>query len=514
MFHVALLLAHLGPTATKTWYGPATASFETQFAGNPYDPVTNDVRVRFTDASGKKVERLAYFADGAWRADLVAEAPGDYTPVLVRNGVELPDAPCVQSRILLENRLDHGFLHVDTAYPNRFRFDDGSPFVPVGHNLAWPTPAHLSSEDQLAKMGENGLTWARIWAAEWAGRDPWWPLKDPDALSKELWPPALDAIAGVEHACDVNGISFQLVLFTDNAISTGLDPDWAHNPWNSANGGFLKSPADFFSDPEAKRRSKMWLRYAVARYSSDPNLMGFELFNEVENTDAAREGRWSDIEAWVTEMTAYIQMLDASYDHMITISSSLDHPELWKALNYYQPHLRAADPSAAIGAAMLPKDRPTFFGSVSQTGDKMSRASLRNTLYTGLFTNSAGTPMVWDWDQIQADGLYPELATAAKVVKDSDIGHHPVASRLTLSVVGCTARGIGSSDWVLLRVIAAGPAPYQVKVGGLSVIEGPCSIEVVDLDSGNATTSAVTVSGARLELDLPAKDCVVIVKPA
>ena len=513
MLHVALLLASAGPTATKTWYGPATASFETQFAGNPYDPVTNDVRVRFTSSDGKKVERLAYFADGTWRADLVAEIPGDYTPVLVRNGVELTDAPCVQSRILLENKLDRGFLHWDPNYANRFQYDDGSPFVPVGHNLGWPTTGKLSTEDQLVKMGENGLTWTRFWAANWAGRNPWWPVDDPYALPKELWPPALAALAAVEHTCDLNGISYQLVLFNHGAFSTAVDPDWAKNPWNTANGGFLKSAGDFFVDAEARRRTKMWLRYAVARYGSDPNLMAFELFNEVENTDAARQGRWAEVAAWAAEMAAYIRSLD-SYNHMVTISSSLDHPEVWKSLDYYQPHLYAADPAAAMGAATTPSDRPLFYGEFGSPTDKIGRAQLRNALYTGMFANAGGTPMLWDWDQVAAAGFYPELATAAKVIRDSDIGHHPVASRLTLSGVGCVAKGIGSSDWVLLRVIAGGDGPYNVQVGGLSVSEGACSVEVIDLESGKATTGSSSVSGAKLALELPAKDCVVIVKPS
>jgi len=511
MLVAALLLAHLSPTATKTWYGPATASFETQFAGNPYDPVTNDVRVRFMSTDGKKIERLAYYMDGTWRADLVAEKSGEYTPVLVRNGVELLDAPCVQTRVLVENQLDHGYLHPDPNYPNRFRFDDGSPFVPVGHNLGWPSTGKLTSEAQIAKMGENGLTWTRFWAANWAGRNPWWPVDASDQQPKELWSPALSSIASVAHACDIGGVFYQLVLFNHGAFSTSVDPDWAKNPWNSSNGGFLKSAADFFNDPEAKRRTKMWLRYAVARYASDPNLMAFELYNEVENTDAARQGRWADVAAWTSEMAAYIRALDP-YDHMITISSSLDHPDVWKPLDYYQPHLYSADPAASILAAVLPTDRPVFFGEFGSADGPVSRVQLRNALYTALFANTGGGPMLWDWDRIVSDGLYPELATAAKIVKDSDVGHHPIASRLTLSATGCAARGIGSSEWALMRLVASGPAPYNVKVGGVTVGDGSCSLEVVDLDSGKSTTDTISVSGARLSLELPGKDCIVIVK--
>jgi hypothetical protein len=198
----------------------------------------------------------------------------------------------------------------------------------------------------------------------------------------------------------------------------------------------------------------------------------------------------------------------------VTISSSLDHPEIWKALDFYQPHLYAADPAAEMAKATLPSDRPVFYGEFAGTGEKLNRTALRNALYTGLLANMGGTPMFWDWDRVVSDGLYPELATLAKVAKDSDIGHHPVATRLTLSVFGCTARGIGSSDWVLMRVIAGRSAPYNVQIGGLSVPEGPCSVEVIDLDSGQTTTTSMSLVGSKLIMELPGKDCAVIVKPA
>ncbi len=256
MILVAPLLAHLALSVTKTWYGPATATFETQFAGNQYDTLTNDVRVRFVSSDGKKLERPAYFSNGAWRADLVAEKPGEYTPTLVRNGVELPDAHPAESMILVEDKLDHGYLHPEPDYPNRFRFDDGSPFVPVGHNLAWTTPGKLTAADQITKMGANGLTWTRYWATGvWRDETCGRLINDPDALPGELWPPALEALAELDHACDLSGVFFQLVMFDHNAVSTAQGGTWSKNPWNAANGGFLKSRRGFLHGSRGHQRA-------------------------------------------------------------------------------------------------------------------------------------------------------------------------------------------------------------------------------------------------------------------
>ncbi len=209
-------------------------------------------------------------------------------------------------------------------------------------------------------------------------------------------------------------------------------------------------------------------------------------------------------------MASYIRSIDP-YDHMITISSSLARPEIWKSLDFYQPHLFASNPAASISTAVLPTDKPVFYGEVGDAAMRGSRAELRSALYTSLFANTGGLPMYWDWDEVVAEGLYPELAAAARVVKDSDLGHHPVTTRLSLSLNGCDARGIGTSGWSLLRVLPTGSGPFTVQIGGLTILQGACSVEVINLDTGKATTVDATIANARLSMDLPGEDCIVIV---
>jgi hypothetical protein len=240
--------------------------------------------------------------------------------------------------------------------------------------------------------------------------------------------------------------------------------------------------------------------------------MSFELFDEVERTDAGIQGKWPEIAAWTAEMAVYIRSIDP-YDHMITTSSDLKHPELWKPLDYYQPHLFSASaPATLIGSTQLPPDKPAFYGEIGDlTTMRGTREDLRNALYTSLLANTGGLPMYWDWNEVVAAGLYPELAAAAKVVKDSDIGHHPIAAKLSLSVNGCGARGIGSSGCSLMRVLPTGSGPFSVQIGGLTVIQGSSTVEVINLDTGKSTTQDVTITNARISIDLPGEDCIVIV---
>lgn len=422
----------LGPIA---WFGPATATFNVMFAGNPYDPVQNDVRVDFIGPKGPAIERIAYFdGHGAWKAILVTPIAGKYQATLVRNGKKALE-PAAEGVLDVERPLPFGFLRPDPEYRNRFRRDTGEPYYPVGFDLGWQNGDLIPMKDELGKMGKNGVNWTRIWASQWDGKNPWWPQNDPHAIAGQLWPPALDTWQGLEEACEADGVNFQMTLFNHGSFSSFTDPNWPENPWNSKNGGFLKDAGDFFTDAEAKRRTKMWLRYAVARYAASPNLMAWELFNEVQWVDAVHENRWGDIVGWHQEMADYLRSLDP-YHHMVTTSSQMDQPGLLEPLDYVQPHTYPSNVLAAINGADMPKDKPGFFGEFGpgDAGRTDLREVIRDGIYGAMLANHAGTAMFWYWDLVEKQNLYGEFATAAKVLSLSDLASHPTARKFVSRV--------------------------------------------------------------------------------
>ena len=82
--------------------------------------------------------------------------------------------------------------------------------------------------------------------------------------------------------------------------------------------------------------TKRKLRYIVARWGYSPSILAFELFNEVQFTDAAQLNMWNIIEAWHNEMAQFIRANDV-YHHLITSSSDLTKP-IWDQTDYYQHH--------------------------------------------------------------------------------------------------------------------------------------------------------------------------------
>lgn len=421
-------------TAPAKWFGPAIATFQVQFDGNPYDPAQNDVRVRFTGPQGEPIERLAYFDRGAWRAILVAGQPGKYKATLVRNGkpqIEETAEPVIE----LNQPLKLGYLRPDPTEKNRFRRDTGEPYYPLGFNLGWQNAKFLPMKEQLVKMGKSGVDWTRIWSSSWDSKNPWWPQGDETTPKDELWPVALDNWGTLVSACEESGVNFQMVLFNHGSFSSKVNPNWPDHPWNAAKGGFLKDGASFFTDPEAKRRTKMWLRYAVARWASSPRLMAWELFNEVEWTDARYADRWPDIASWHREMADYLREIDP-YHHMVTTSSELGQPGLWAAMDYVQPHTYPGSVLDAIAGADLPKEKPVFFGEFgpSELDPKTISEVVRDGIYGAALANQAGSGMFWYWDWVENNDLYPVFAAARRVIDATGLVDHPHARPVKLRI--------------------------------------------------------------------------------
>ena len=138
----------------------------------------------------------------------------------------------------------------------------------------------------------------------WDGKNLDWPK--PGAFG-QLSLSVAQKWDGIVAAAEQSGICFQMTLQHHGQYSSSVDPQWSGNPYNTANGGFLSNATQFFTNATAKALTKRKLRYAVARWGYSPAVMAWELFNEVQFTDAAQVGQWSIIGAWHDEMAQFIR---------------------------------------------------------------------------------------------------------------------------------------------------------------------------------------------------------------
>jgi hypothetical protein len=380
---------------------------------SPYSASGGDVSVHFVSGS-QTVARTAFFDGYHWNAILASQEPGVYKAEIYENGTRMRTLAGQQRA---EQVYTASFVHVDNI-KCRFRYDDGRIYWPIGNSLGWQDKSCPPMEEQLSRMGEAGMNWARIWACNFDGKNPWWPTDGTRLNGHELWQPAFAKWDSLVDAAERAGIHFQWVLFHHGEFSTTTDPEWRYNPWNKANGGFLDNPVDFFTDPEARARTKDYLRYVVARYAHSPAILSWELFNEVENTDAAHQGRWDLIGAWHKEMSDYLRSIDP-YHHPITSSSEL-RPEVTPYLDYYQPHGYPSNVGAMLLGAKVLSDKPFFYGEVGLGANPPSvmdqRACVRDAIWCGLLAGHSGAAEYWYWDWVAKDNFFPEYAKFREIL--------------------------------------------------------------------------------------------------
>ena len=411
---VTTMLAIL-PPAPVVWYGPKTVSFSLPASGNPYDPLQNDVRVEFRQGGRTVEKRLAYFDDGTWKATLLSRTKGAFVPVVFRNGAKGQ----ALAPVVLTGKAPHGFIRVANR---RFAWDDGTPYWPLGYNLAWASGPVQDLPAELRTMGAQGLNWARIWANHWDDKNPYWPTKAPMPKPGEMSTPVLEKWDAIVEAADAAGVPFQMTLFHHGPWSSRVNPNWNENPWNAKNGGWLRTPTEFFTDEKALGLERGWLRYAVARWGHSPSVMAWELFNEVEWTDPNYDKREALVGEWHDRMADYVRSLDP-YHHLVTTSSRLTLP-IWRKMDVLEPHTYPSSVEAAVASAPV-GDKPLFFGEFGPGQLDGSRpvqvAAIRDGIYTALLVGQAGAGQYWSWDRVPTQDLRGEFARAARLVRSSGV---------------------------------------------------------------------------------------------
>ncbi|MBS1709098.1 MAG: cellulase family glycosylhydrolase [Armatimonadetes bacterium] len=412
MTTASLLLFLASSAAAEVWYGPGELTLPVTTTGNPYDTQANDVRVRFIGPTGE-LERFGFFDGKVWKVRLAAPKAGTYTGQASVNG-RMAGGPVSLSLTKAE---PGGYIRVN-AGKDGFVTTAGQPYWPVGMNIGWDSGPQMTVIERLTKLGENGGNWSRIWQCPWDNKNPFWAENLPKPKLGEIVPQVYEKWDKIVRTAESHGIKFQMVLHHHGLFSSTVNPNWPQHPWNAKNGGFLTKADDFFINPRAKKYTKDMLRYVVARYGDSPSVMAWELFNEVQFTDAAQHGGWDKVGAWHDEMAAYLKSIDP-YHHLVTTSSELDKP-IWKNVDYYQPHGYPADVTGMVVSAQVLKDKPFFYGEVGfggpPPGGKEYRAVTGGVLAAAL-QGHAGSAQYWSWDQLGGRVPWTTLKTAAAVAK-------------------------------------------------------------------------------------------------
>lgn len=386
-------------------------------ATDPYDHTVTDVKVQLALPDNSTLALPAFYDGGTtWRVRHTPRAAGQYQV----DSITLNGSPATYTDLTITNwtitgpPAGPGYIRIDPANPRRFVTDEGRRFFPAGHNVAWNPTVSNDFPRIFQRMGAARENWTRIWMThfyDWngGGLNLDWP-KVGGAFGQLNLTVARHWDLIVDEA-ERAGLGIQVVFQHHGQYAStngsGVNPNWEQNPYAAINGGFLTNAVQFFTNATAKALTKRKLRYAIARWGCSTSIMAWELWNEVQFTDAAYAGQWSNIAAWHAEMAAFLRAQDP-YSHLITTSSELTR-DYWSAMDYYQHHNYSGDMIVSSRDASAPTTnwpaKPNFDG---ESGSIISPAQLwaHPPIWASLMSGQGGGSCPWWWDTIDPENGY------------------------------------------------------------------------------------------------------------
>lgn len=436
---LGLLLLALPLAAGAQSVVPRDGKFETSWTlagqrGNPFDPADNDVDVVFAGPSGVKTTQPAFWDGDCWRVRFAPTRVGTYTLQVLRNGVKAAPTNLSLRRFRCVASSSPGFVRRDPSSARRFVFDGGETYYPLGMDAAWLPGGQTSYDPTFTQMQAAGMNWARVWMNAWDGKNLEWAVSKADNPKPGFL--LLDVARrwdAIFDSAEKHGIYIQMTLQHHGQYTAHTDPNWGDNPFNAANGGFLQSPDDFFTNVEARRFTRLKYRYITARYGYSTHLLSYELFNEVQNITET-QNHFGDVVAWHKEMAAAIRAEDVNH-HLITTSNSVPGSPLAEiGLDYDQIHAYVPDIVSFFAGVSASADAPVFVGEWGPPDMKtgMTEGFLHDGLWASGMAPTAGAGQFWYWDTVEAENWWPQFASVSGFLRSG--GARPALNTLIPTV--------------------------------------------------------------------------------
>jgi hypothetical protein len=389
---------------------------------NPYDPRDISVSVRFISPKKKSFDIRAFYfvphketmsgnkavfsrtGTGSWCARFTPGEKGAWS-YSVRAAQNNKRAETKAAVFTVSSGTDKGFIRTKKG-SRYFQFDSGEVFLPIGMNVSWYDNRGMAAyETWFKSMAENGANFARIWMASWGFAQEWSDTGLGQYEERQGRAAELDTLFALAEKYD---ICLMLCLNNHGQYSSLTNPEWNHNPYNSAKGGVIDKPKEFLTSEKAKALFKQRLAYIAARWGYSTHLFAWEWWNEVDLTEGLADP--SILVPWMSEMKKYLESIEP-YGHLVSSSYSSavnGKEEAWSrgGLDFVQVHAYNKQDWASYftqTASVVERNagKPLLFGEFginSETFIDPDGIHFHDGLYAGVFSGSAGTGMIWWWD--------------------------------------------------------------------------------------------------------------------
>ncbi|MBN1766589.1 MAG: cellulase family glycosylhydrolase [Sedimentisphaerales bacterium] len=450
-----------------------------QTYSNPFDPDIIDIQVSFSQPDGTKAVIPAFFYRDyeiirenpetyinpglpQWKARFAPTKVGMHTFDITITDVDGTTTKSAAGSFVCQEKNHRGFIRINKNDPLMFQYDDGSTRFNIGHDIAWRRGGVKGWQDSMTKMGNAGENWVRLWMCQYGGYGA--------VLLEEKHRHETDYYEGVGRlsmqaalrldqfveSAEKNGVAIQLALQHHGQFSTRANSKWDLNPYNiiyaESDGGFLKNAEDFFTDPQARRLTRNKYRYIVARWGYSPAIFAWELFNEVQFTEAWENKKSDTVINWHKEMADYIRSIDP-YKHLITTSShGGGFDQIWKQdsidviqVHYYGSNIigyfkDTATNLAAFGKPVIIGEFGSAYtpgvgnpeGSTEQLPEPyrtqmLEALPLHNGIWTTFHVKSSAH--LWWWDNyIQPRNLYGQFTALAVYAEGENLADYNLSA--------------------------------------------------------------------------------------
>ncbi|MBK8023930.1 MAG: discoidin domain-containing protein [Chloroflexi bacterium] len=493
---------------------------------NPYDPQEIRVDAEFTAPSGRVIPVAGFYYqdfayqggrvvssdDFSWRVRFTPQEVGEYRYTVTASTAE--STVSSDEGVFTAAESDKpGFVRVDSRNPRYFAFDNGSPYFPVGLNMAWSTSDTIGDYTEwLDKLEASGGSFIRVWMAPWNMSIEWIDTGLGDYSRRQFRAYELDQVIAL---AEERGIYIMLTLLNHGQFNTATNPEWDQNPYNAANGGPCDVPQCFADHPEAIRYWEQRLRYIVARWGYSPNIMAWEWWNEVNWTPLASE---SVLAPWIERNSALIRDIDP-YAHLLTHSGSPSALEgVWSPLDFTQDHFYDRDDFPRTFLTTIPEweeaypAKPFLVGEFGRASEALSFDRQGVELHIGHWSapmnGAAGTAMTWWWDTyIDPNDLWDQLFVGvSSFFADEDLGAREWRRPESAFAERTRARvfGLQSDDRALLWVVSRDFSTQYLESEYLdnlrARVEDPFAIEFPEVSGAVLTVSALAPGSYTVEL--------------
>ncbi len=443
---------------------------------NPFDPTQADPQATLISPTGK-----SYTVPSFWYQDYdpnTLEPKGEahfrlrFLPLEAGSWsitVSLGAAKSAPQTFEVANAKTKGFVRVNPKNPHYFAFEDGSPYLPIGLNIGWSTGQGKTVLEDYKKwfdhLSQNGGNYARVWMAPWSFSLEWndTGLGDYTKRLQRAW--LLDQVFEMAEA---RHIHIMLTLLNHGPFSETVNSEWKDNPYNLANGGPLKTPSEFTSNPRALELYKRKLRYTAARYAASTSLFSWEWWNEVNWTPIGGDA----LERWIGEMTPILKKFDP-YHHLISSSFSTGGTSsLWKRpdIDYSQQHdYSQRDPARTFSMALrdfteTAPNKPVLLselgyssGGIDDLPINRDLMQFHNGIWAQPFLGYAGTAMYWWWDNlVEPQNLWTHYKGFADFMIAEDLSKMTPFRPKLVNTLNATALGLGGVGRTLVWVRSSG----------------------------------------------------------